>query len=134
MTIPVDMMADEAPGDDQLNAIATAMIREKYAVGQEMKIHRMMILNPADPVARANFDAYNAAIDAISADLSAAKTQAALLRSTLAYEQAYRFLAAVSRMPTPTPMFPQAEIDAANATVRGASADVLALAKMRGKI
>ncbi len=133
--ITVDLLSDHVPGDDQLNAIATQMIREMYSVGQEMKIHRMMLVNPADPVSKQNFDQYNSDIDAISADLAAAKTQAALLRSTIEYEHAYRFLAAFSRLPSGVQLpFPQAQIDAANTLVRGASADVLTLAKTRGKI
>ena len=133
--ITVDLRSDHVPGDDQLNAIAGDLIRAKYTVGQEMKIHRMMLVNPADPIAKQNFDQYNADIDAISADLNAAKVQAALLRSTIEYEEAYRFLEGFSRLPPGMHLtFPQAQIDAANAIVRGVSQDVLTLAKTRGKI
>ncbi len=139
--ITVDMMSDQAPGDDQLDGLASQIIRDKYAVGQEMKLHRMMLLNPTDPLTKANFDQYNTFIESVSASLTTAKTQCVLLRDCLAYEQASRLLQSISKFPaisspigfSAPPSF-QAQIDAANAIVRGVSADVLALAKTRGKI
>ena len=67
--ITVDMMSDQAPGDDQLDGLASQIIRDKYAVGQEMKLHRMMLLNPTDPLTKANFDQYNTFIESVSASL-----------------------------------------------------------------
>ena len=143
--IDIDIHANQVPGDDQLNDQAFRAIRALYSQGREMKILRMMLLDPADPVAAANFTQYNTDIEAISAQLATAKTAAANLRAALAYEAAMHTLgwveevtARMKAMGHPLVGLPmgisQANIDAANLTIQNVSADVLAIVKQRGKV
>ena len=143
--IDIDINADKVPGDDQLNDQAYRAIRALYSPGREMKILRMKLLNPADPVAAANFTQYNTDIEAISAQLATAKIAAANLRLAIAYEAAIHTLRWVedvtARMKALIPPLvglpmgiSQANIDAANLTIQNVSADVLAIVKQRGKV
>lgn len=131
--IDIDIMANTVPGDDQLNGMAASVIRSQYTHDQELKIHRRVLANPSDPTAKANFDAYNAYIESVSAALTVAKTTAATLRAVIDYEAAERLIKYVQGLqispPLGTPL--QSSIDSANEVVRNASPDVLAMAAQR---
>ena len=84
----IDINGNSAPSDTQINDEAFKAIRIIYTEGAELRILRTFLAAPADPVAKAHFDTYNADVAAIVADAAAAKVIAADVRAALAFESA----------------------------------------------
>lgn len=84
----IDINGNSSPSDTQINDLCFKEIRALYAEGAELRIMRSFLAGPADPIAKARFDKYNADVATIVADAAAARVIAADVRAALAFESA----------------------------------------------